>query len=77
MHMPDVTRVQQGAGALYATVALACMAQSVRGLDLIAYLVSAAAVSAAAMYCDKGIRKGRASIVEASQYASVADDDEA
>ncbi len=75
MHMPDVTRVQQGAGALYATVALACMAQGIEGLDLLGYLVSAAIVSAGAMYSDRGIRVGRAGIIEASQYAASAEEE--
>jgi len=75
MHTPDVTRVQQGAGALYATVALGCMAQGIEGMDLLGYLISAAIVSAGAMYADRGIRVGRASIIEASQYADVAEEE--
>lgn len=75
MQTPDVTTVQKGAGALYGSVALGCMAAGVTGADLLAYLASAAVVSAAAMYADRGIRESRASIVEAAQYGG-SDDDE-
>lgn len=76
MSTPDFTAIQKGAGALYGTVALACMAQGIVGADLVAYLVSAAIVSAGAMWADRGIRNGRASIEEAAQYAPSSADDE-
>lgn len=74
MSTPDITPIQRGAGALYATVALACMAQGITGADLLGYLVSAAIVSAGAMWADRGIRNGRASIEEAAQYAPASDE---
>lgn len=78
MRTPDITPIQKGAGALYGTVALACLAAGITGTDLLAYLVSAALVSAGAMWADRGIRNGRASIEEAAQYgATYALDDEA
>lgn len=77
MQTPDATLIQKGAGALYGSVALGCMATGVHGVDLIAYLISAALVSAGAMWADRGIRNGRASIEEAAQYAQPADDETA
>lgn len=74
MSTPDVTTIQKGAGALYASVALGCMATGVTGIDLLAYLLSAAIVSGGAMWADRGIRNGRASIEEAAQYAAPADE---
>lgn len=74
MRTPDVTTVQKGAGALYGSVALGCMAAGVTGSDLLAYLGTAAIVSAAAMWADRGIRNGRASIKEAAQYSASSDE---
>lgn len=76
METPDVTLVQKGAGALYGSIAIGCMAAGVTGLDLVAYLSTAAIVSAAAMIADRGIRGGRASIEEAAQYSTGRADDE-
>lgn len=76
MQTPDVTTVQKGAGALFGSIALGCMATGVTGADLIAYLLSAALVSVGAMIADRGIRGDRAGIVVAAQYAEGADDDE-
>ncbi len=76
METPDITKIQKGAGALYAAVALGCMSTGVTGVDLLAYLGSAALVSAGAMWADRGIRNGRASIEEAAQYAQPADEGE-
>lgn len=74
MQTPDITTIQKGAGALYGAVAIGCMTTGVTGIDLLAYLATAAIVSAAAMWADRGIRNGRASIEEAAQYAQPADE---
>ncbi len=70
MTTPDATLIQKGAGALYLAVALGCLSTGVTGVDLAAYLVSSAIVSAAAMWADRGIRNGRANIQAAAQYAN-------
>lgn len=65
MDTPDVTPAQYGAGGVFLAVALACLAQTVTGTDLLAYLGSSAAVSAALILADARIRNGRASTVAA------------
>ena len=65
MDTPDVTPTQYGAGGIFAAVALACLAQAVTGLDLIAYLASAALVTASLVIADALIRRGRASTIAA------------
>jgi hypothetical protein len=65
MDTPDVTPTQYGAGGVFLAVALACLAQSVTGTDLIAYLGSASIVTAALVIADARIRNGRAGTVAA------------
>lgn len=75
MQTPDITAIQKGGGALFGAVALACLATGVTGTDLLAYLVSTAAVAIGAMISDRGIRNGRASVAEAAQYAQAGNDE--
>lgn len=75
MQTPDITAIQKGGAALFAAVALACITTGVTGHDLLAYLGSTAAVAIGAMISDKGIRRGRAEIATAAQYAAGTDDE--
>lgn len=59
---PSVTPAQYGAGGIFLTVAIACLTQSVTGIDLLAYLVSSALVSMGLVIADALIRRGRAGI---------------
>ena len=59
METPDVTLVQKSAGAVFLAVAAGCLAQGVTGTDLLAYLGSAALVTAALIVGDAVIRNGR------------------
>ena len=70
MNTPDVTPTQYGAGGIFLAVALACLAQSITGTDLLAYLVSAALVSAALVLSDAIIRNGRAG-AHAAEFTGV------
>ena len=62
MNTPDITQAQ---AAVFAA-ALAGYAAGMRGIDFAALIV----LCGAALISDAMIRRGRASIVEASQYAS-------
>lgn len=62
MNTPDITQAQAAAFA----AALAGYAAGMRGIDFAALVI----LCAVALVSDAMIRRGRASIVEASQYAS-------
>ena len=65
MDTPNVTPVQYGAGGIFLAVALGCLNAGITGADLIAYLASAAIVSASLVYSDARIRNGRAAMIGA------------
>jgi hypothetical protein len=60
MTTPDVTPMQLGAGGIFAGVASGCLLQGVTGVDLLAYLGTAAIVTGALVIADAVIRSGRA-----------------
>jgi hypothetical protein len=63
METPNVTPVQYGAGGVFLAVALGCLNGGITGSDLVAYLASAALVTAALVLADAIIRNGRAGVV--------------
>lgn len=73
MTTPSITPAQYGAGGLFLSVALACLAQGVHGADLLAYLLSAALVTVAVIAGDVALRRGRAANASDVLHAKAVD----
>lgn len=76
MKTPNITEAQKASAAAAASLVLAILASP--GSDLVKCFALAVtgAVACVVVIADMGIRRGRASIVEASQYVATSSDED-
>lgn len=77
MNTPNITEAQKASAAAAASLVLAILASPASDLVKCFALAVTGAVACAVIIADMGIRRGRAGIVEASQYAAAASDEDA